>query len=97
MRPRDRVAGGHWTEDLFVAHDAIFLRVHEHGWDVGEEQARNLKTVLDRHGVPEGGWILDVPCGIGRHATRLAKMGWEKEALSSDRRKFLLGARAARD
>jgi SAM-dependent methyltransferase len=70
------VSGRHWTEDLFVGHDEIFLRIHEHGWAAGEEQARGLKAILDRFGVPEGGRILDVPCGIGRHATRLAGMGY---------------------
>ncbi|HII39784.1 MAG TPA: class I SAM-dependent methyltransferase [Thermoplasmata archaeon] len=70
------MAGGHWTEDLFVGHDEIFLRIHELGWAAGEEQARDLKVVLDRFGVPEGGRILDVPCGIGRHSTRLAKLGY---------------------
>ncbi len=68
--------GEHWTEDLFVRHDDIFLRVHEHGWAAGEDQARDLKAVFDRFGVPEGGRILDVPCGIGRHSTRLAMMGY---------------------
>ncbi len=67
---------GHWTTQLFLDHEEIFLRIHEHGWAAGEEQARDLKAVLDRFGVPEGARILDVPCGIGRHATRLAKMGY---------------------
>jgi SAM-dependent methyltransferase len=70
------VSGRHWTEDLFVGHDEIFLRIHEHGWAAGQEQARDLGAVLDRFGVRGGGRILDVPCGIGRHATRLAKMGY---------------------
>lgn len=70
------VSGRHWTEDLFVGHDEIFLRIHELGWPAGDEQARDLKAVLERFGVPAGGRILDVPCGIGRHATRLAKMGY---------------------
>ncbi len=70
------MSGRQWTEDLFVFHDEIFLRIHEHGWAAGEEQARDLKAVLDRFGVAEGGRILDVPCGIGRHSTRLAKMGY---------------------
>lgn len=67
---------GHWTEQLFVDHSEVFLRVHEHGWEHGEEQARDLKRIFDRFGVPEGGRILDAPCGIGRHATRLARMGY---------------------
>lgn len=66
----------HWTRQLFLDHEDVFLRIHEHGWDAGEDQARNLKTLFDRFGVPEGARVLDVPCGIGRHSTRLAKMGY---------------------
>ena len=67
--------GGHWTRELFLDHEEIFLQIHEHGWEHGVEQAAGLKALFDRFGVPEGSRILDVPCGIGRHATRLAKMG----------------------
>ena len=95
----------HWTEELFVGHDDIFLRIHEHGWQAGEEQARDLKAIFDRFGVPPGASVLDVPCGIGRHTTRLARMGyrtvgleatyggWGKDPVSADRRKFILAAR----
>lgn len=68
--------GDHWTERLFVEHDEVFLQIHEHGWAAGEGQARDLKAVFDRYGVPSDGRILDVPCGIGRHATRLAGLGY---------------------
>lgn len=70
------MSGRHWTEDLFVGHEEIFLRIHEHGWAAGEQQARDLRAILDRFGVPAGGHILDVPCGIGRHSTRLAGLGY---------------------
>lgn len=70
------MSGRHWTEDLFVGHDEIFLRIHESGWPAGEEQARDVRSILERFGVPDGGRILDVPCGIGRHSTRLAGMGY---------------------
>ncbi len=73
---RTSVPGDHWTQRLFVEHDEVFLQIHEHGWAAGEEQARDLKAIFDRFGVPSGGRILDVPCGIGRHATRLAAMGY---------------------
>ena len=66
----------HWTRQLFLDHEDIFLRIHEHGWDEGEDQARKLRALFDRFGVPEGARVLDVPCGIGRHSTRLAKMGY---------------------
>lgn len=69
------MAAGDWTEDLFVRHDEAFLAVHEHAWAAGEEQARDLRGLLERFGLPRPAMILDVPCGIGRHGTRLAKMG----------------------
>lgn len=68
--------GDHWTERLFVGHDDVFLQIHEHGWAAGGDQARDLKAVFDRFGVPPDGRILDLPCGIGRHATRLARLGY---------------------
>lgn len=67
---------GHWTEELFLLHPGVFLAVHEKAWPTGEEQARDLQRILDRFRVPASGRILDAPCGIGRHATRLAKMGY---------------------
>jgi len=73
---RHRVPEERWTHVLFLDHDEIFLQIHENGWDAGERQARDLKAILDRFGVPEDGRLLDVPCGIGRHSTRLARMGY---------------------
>src|SRR2546428_13275434 len=70
------MAAAHWTEDLFLRHPEVFLTVHENAWSTGEEQARDLRAILERFGVPPGGRILDVPCGIGRHSTRLAKVGY---------------------
>src|SRR2546429_9298336 len=66
----------HWTETLFLRHPEVFLAVHENAWSIGEAQAKDLQRILERFGVPAGGRILDAPCGIGRHATRLAKMGY---------------------
>src|SRR5436309_1561664 len=70
------MAAAHWTEDLFLRHPEVFLAVHENAWSEGEGEARDLNAILERLGVPAGGRILDAPCGIGRHATRLAKMGY---------------------
>lgn len=67
----------HWTEDLFLRHPEVFLAIHEAAWEPGEEQAKDLRAILDRFGVPHGARILDAPCGIGRHATRLATMGFQ--------------------
>jgi SAM-dependent methyltransferase len=70
------MAAAHWTEDLFLRHPEVFLAIHEHAWPTGEEQARDLDAILRRFGVPADGRILDAPCGIGRHTTRLAKIGY---------------------
>src|SRR5881628_1947252 len=85
------MAAAHWTEDLFLRHPEVFLAVHENAWSKGEEQARDLNAILERFGVPAGGRILDAPCGIGRHATRLAKMGYRTVGVD------LSGVRRARD
>lgn len=69
------VPEAHWTEELFLRHPDLFLAVHEHGWEHGEEQARDLEQVLARFDVPKDARILDAPCGIGRHAIRLARSG----------------------
>src|SRR2546428_12390509 len=66
----------HWTETLFLRHPEVFLAVHENAWSTGEAQAKDLQRILERFGVPASGRILDAPCGIGRHGTRLAKMGY---------------------
>ena len=70
------MAASHWTEELFLRHPEVFLAIHESAWATGKEQAGDLKAILDRFGVPPGGRILDAPCGIGRHATRLAALGY---------------------
>jgi len=70
------MAGAHWTEDLFLGHEEVFRAIHEHGWPYGEEQVQHLVRILEGHGLPKGAHLLDAPCGIGRHATRLAKLGY---------------------
>jgi len=74
--PMAMADGGHWTEEMFLRHADLWLEVHERAWASGEEQARDLHAILDGLGVPAGGRVLDAPCGIGRHATRLAELGY---------------------
>jgi SAM-dependent methyltransferase len=70
------VASAHWTDELFLRHGEIFRTIHEHAWQHGEAQAQDVKRILERFGVASGSRILDAPCGIGRHATRLAKLAY---------------------
>ena len=66
----------HWTDLLFLRHPEAFLAVHEAAWEKGEEQTQDLRRLLERFGVAPGARVLDAPCGVGRHATRLAAMGF---------------------
>ncbi len=66
----------HWTDELFVRHEEIFRAVHEHAWTYGVEQAQHLARIVERFGIGSGARVLDAPCGIGRHATRLARLGY---------------------
>src|SRR2546427_3969415 len=75
------MATAHWTEELFLRHPEVFLAIHEHAWSTGEEQARDLHAILERFGVPADGRIIDAPWGIGRHAPRLAKIGYQTVGL----------------
>ncbi len=64
-----------WTEELFVRHEEIFRAIHEHAWPHGVEQADQLARIFERFGIGRDARVLDAPCGIGRHATRLARLG----------------------
>lgn len=70
------MAGPHWSEELFLRHADLWLAVHERAWAYGGEQARDLQGILEKHGIGAGSRILDAPCGIGRHSTHLAKLGY---------------------
>ncbi|MEE9237374.1 MAG: class I SAM-dependent methyltransferase [Thermoplasmata archaeon] len=45
--------------------------------DIAEEEVAALAKILLRHEVPEGGRVLDLACGIGRHSVLLAKRGYD--------------------
>ncbi len=62
-------------EDLFLKQGELFLKLHERGLEQSEEEAKAIVALLRRHGLPDGGTILDAPCGIGRHAIHLARFG----------------------
>jgi len=68
-------------DDLFLKHGDLFLKLHEQGLEQSESEAKAIATLLKRHGLADGGTILDAPCGIGRHAIHLARMGYKVAGL----------------
>ena len=72
---------GHWTDQLFLEHADIFLRIHETAIDRAEAQARGVMAILETGGVKPPARILDAPCGIGRHDVHLAKFGYRVTGL----------------
>jgi len=70
-----------WTEELFLKQGELFLKLHERGLEHSEGEAKAVATLLTRHGLANGASILDAPCGIGRHAIHLARMGYRVAGL----------------
>jgi SAM-dependent methyltransferase len=79
-RPNERTeAPGkeHWTRILYLRHPEFYLPIVEARMEMGAREAERVAKVLSDAGLPPGGRILDLACGIGRHAIPLAKMGYE--------------------
>lgn len=72
-RPADTA---HWTHRLFVERPELFLPFLEKAEDRAETEVAALVRLFDEHGVPSGGSVLDVACGIGRHLLPLARRGY---------------------
>ncbi|HYS72025.1 MAG TPA: class I SAM-dependent methyltransferase [Thermoplasmata archaeon] len=66
----------HWTNDLFLEHADIFLRIHEAHLESAEAEARDIAAILERGGVRPPARVLDAPCGIGRHDVHLERLGY---------------------
>ncbi len=75
------VAKAHWTDQLFLEHADIFLRIHEDHLETAEAQAREVAAILERGDVRPPARILDAPCGIGRHIVHLEKLGYHTTGL----------------
>lgn len=71
------VAEPGWTDELFLKHGDLFLKLHERGLESAEDEAKAIAAVLKERGLADGGAILDAPCGIGRHAVHLARFGYK--------------------
>lgn len=61
---------------FFIDNAKIFIKVMINRWEQGLEEAKWIKKILENYGIYEGK-ILDLMCGIGRHAVYLAEAGYE--------------------
>jgi SAM-dependent methyltransferase len=65
-----------WAKNVFVRNAKLYQLVLEGMWERGEEDAVAISSYLAQEGL-KGCRILDVPCGIGRLAIPLARLGFE--------------------
>ncbi|MFQ5837937.1 MAG: class I SAM-dependent methyltransferase [Thermoplasmata archaeon] len=68
---------GDWPRTLFVERPELFLPFLEQAKGKAKEEVEALSKVMKEKGVPKGGRVLDLGCGIGRHSVPLAKRGHE--------------------
>ncbi len=65
-----------WTRNLFIEHGDLFQVFLEERFAKAEDEARGLARLFAAHGVEPGARVLDLNCGIGRHAIHLARLGY---------------------
>ena len=62
-----------WTHRMFVENAELYLPFLEDRTERAVEEVEALHNVLQEQGVPAGGRVLDLACGIGRHSILLAQ------------------------
>jgi len=67
----------HWTEKLFVEHGEVVKREMERQLRKTDGEVSALLRIFSWEGVPSGGRVLDLCCGIGRHSLLLADQGYQ--------------------
>lgn len=65
-----------WARNVFVKNAGLYQLVLEGMWERGEEDAVAISSYLAEQGFM-GRRVLDVPCGIGRVAIPLARLGFD--------------------
>lgn len=70
-----------WYRILYVDNARVYQPVLEAGLASAPSEAKGLAKILEQHEFGTHGGrrpkVLDVSCGIGRHAINLAKLGYE--------------------
>jgi len=66
----------HWTQETFIENPMLFMPDLLGRIEKAEEEAACLREIFSEHGVPGDGLVLDLACGIGRHSTALARLGY---------------------
>ena len=69
-------AARHWTEKMFIDQASLYEATLEALVERAEAEVEGLKGIFSEQGVPPGGSILDLACGIGRHSVLLAEEGY---------------------
>jgi 2-polyprenyl-3-methyl-5-hydroxy-6-metoxy-1,4-benzoquinol methylase len=69
-----------WAKNVFVRNARLYELVLEGMWEKGEEDAVAISAYLGAMGL-KNGKLLDVPCGIGRVAIPLARLGFDVTGL----------------
>ena len=65
-----------WLDRLFVSDADVYRRVLEKMTEAAGPEIDFVARRLDFHEVPPGSRVLDLACGVGRHAIELAKHGY---------------------
>jgi SAM-dependent methyltransferase len=65
-----------WAKNVFVKNAKLYELVLQGMWERGEEDAVALSSYLAQEGF-KGSKTLDIPCGIGRVAIPLARLGFQ--------------------
>ncbi len=76
MQTKDR-REAHWTRKLFVENADLYLPFLEQAKERAQQEVEALSGLFAEFGVPTGGRVLDLACGIGRHSVLLSKMGYQ--------------------
>ena len=72
---------GHWTRKLSLEHPELYLPFLEQAEERADDEVEALVGLFQERGVDEGAWLLDAPCGTGRHSVRLARLGYQVTGL----------------